>query len=98
MAEPRVVQVEVHGQKYPIRTSLDAAYVHELAAIVDARMRKVSENSPASDIVGLAILTALNLADELRRAREQSNADTGSLAERTAALERIVDEALAAVE
>ncbi len=38
MAEPRVVQVEVHGQKYPIRTELDPTYVEELAQFVEARM------------------------------------------------------------
>ncbi len=35
MAEPRVVQVEVHGQKYPIRTLLEPQYVEELAAFVE---------------------------------------------------------------
>ncbi len=38
MAEPKVVNVEVHGQKYPIKTELDARYVEELAEFVEARM------------------------------------------------------------
>lgn len=98
MPEPQIVHIEVHGQKYPIKTTLDRAYVHELAAIVDQRMRKAADVAPSSDTVGLAILAALNIADELRRLSEQRASDTGTIAERTAALEKIVDQALALAE
>jgi cell division protein ZapA len=98
MPEARVVHVEVHGQKYPIKTVLDPEYVHELAAFVDQRMRKAAASAPSSDMLGLAILAAMNITDELRRLTEQSTADTGTIAERTAALERIVDQALALAE
>ena len=43
---------------------------------------------------GLAVLTALNIADELFRARDQQLDDADSLTARAAALERIVDQAL----
>lgn len=98
MGEPRVVQIEVHGQKYPIRTELDARYVEELARFVEARMAMAAKASPSSDAVGLAILTALNITDEYFRTRTSLSASSGSLAERTAALERIVDQALALAE
>jgi cell division protein ZapA (FtsZ GTPase activity inhibitor) len=45
-------------------------------------------------MLGLAVLAALNIADELFRARDQRLDEAGSLTERTAALERIVDQAL----
>ncbi len=54
MAEPKVVNVEVHGQKYPIKTELDARYVEELAEFVEARMALAARSSPSSDAVGLA--------------------------------------------
>jgi cell division protein ZapA len=98
MPEPRVVHVEVHGQKYPIKTTLDPDYVHELAEFVDQRMRKAALSAPSSDTLGLAILAAMNIADELRRLTEQRASDSGTIAERAAALERIVDEALALAE
>lgn len=88
------MHVEVHGQRYPIRTTLDAPYVRELAAYVDRKMELALEASPSSDTLGLAVLTALNLADELYRARHQHLDDAGIVSARTAALERIVDEAL----
>src|SRR5687768_15933552 len=98
MAEPRVVQIVVHGQKYPIRTELDPRYVEELAQFVEARMALASRSSPSSDAVGLAILTALNITDEFFRARTALTSNSGTLAARTEALEKMVDQALALAE
>ena len=98
MAEPKVVQVEVHGQKYPIKTELDPRYVEELAQFVEARMALASRSSPSSDAVGLAILTALNITDEYFRARSALTNSSGTLTARTEALERMVDQALALAE
>lgn len=95
MADMPVVQVEVHGQKYPIRTELDPRYVEELAQFVESRMALASKSSPSSDAVGLAILTALNITDEYFRTRTNLANSSGSLTARTEALERMVDQALA---
>jgi cell division protein ZapA len=92
--DARVIHIEIHGQRYPIRTTLDARYVQELAAYVDRKMRAAADASPASDLVGLAVLTALNIADEYYRARDQRSHETQDLTSRTSELERIVDEAL----
>jgi cell division protein ZapA (FtsZ GTPase activity inhibitor) len=98
MAHPKVVQIEVHGQQYPIRTELDSGYVQELADFVEARMALASKSSPSSDAVGLAILTALNITDEYFRARTALANRSGTLTARTEALEKIVDQALSLAE
>ena len=98
MPDPKVVHVEVHGQKYPIRTELDPRYVEELAQFVEARMALASRSSPSSDAVGLAILTALNITDEYFRARSALSNSSGTLTARTEALEKMVDQALALAE
>lgn len=103
MAAPRetgaraddVVEVEIHGQRYPIRSALDPAYVRDLAAYVNRKVQLASERSPASDTVGLAVLVALNIADEVFRAREQLRQGEGTHEARTRQLERMVDQALA---
>jgi cell division protein ZapA len=98
MPDPKVVQIEVHGQQYPIRTALDPQYVQELADFVEARMSLAAKSSPSSDAVGLAILTALNITDEYFRTRSALSNSSGSLTARTEALEKIVDQALALAE
>lgn len=94
MPEPRVIHVEIAGQRYPIRTTLEEPYVHELATYVDRKMSLAATASPSSDTLGLAVLTALNVADEFFRARHQRIDDVDSITERAQALERMVDQAL----
>jgi len=93
----RVITVEIAGQRYPIRSALDEPYVAELAAYVDQKMRAASDVAPASDTLGLAVLVALNIADEYFRARANQSEAHGALNERAMRLERFVDEVLAQV-
>jgi len=92
-----VITVEIAGQRYPIRSALDERYVTELAAYVDQKMRAASDSAPASDMLGLAVLVALNIADEFFRERDHQSSSGSDLQERAVRLERIVDEALAQV-
>jgi cell division protein ZapA len=89
-----VVTVEIAGQRYPIRSGLDAAYVAELAGYVDKKMRAAAETAPSTDTLGLAVLVALNLADEYFRARQHESTTNGELHERALRLEQLVDQAL----
>jgi cell division protein ZapA len=92
----RVVSVQIHGQRYPIRSALDQEYVARLAAYVDERIRLAGETTPSGDSLRLAVLAALNIADELFRCREMHRVRDGDLAERAEELERIVDRVLMA--
>jgi cell division protein ZapA len=76
----RVIPVEIHGQPYPIRTSLDAAYVAELAAYVDEKMRLAAREASGSDTLKVAVLAALNIADEYFRARAEQRLGHDQLA------------------
>lgn len=95
---PSTVSVEIAGHRYPIRSNLDTAYVSELAAYVDAKMRTAAEAAPTSDMLGLALLVALNIADECFRARQHQSSTTGELNERALRLERLVDDALGSLQ
>ena len=94
MAETRVVHVEIHGQRYPIRSGLDPTYVAELASYVDEKMRLAAKESPAGDTLKLAVLAALNIADEFFRACDDVETDHAAFSRRAAALERVLDLAL----
>jgi cell division protein ZapA len=92
----RVVPVEIAGHRYPIRSTLDAEYVARLAAYHDTKMRAASESSPTGDSLRLAVLAALNIADELFRCRDDTRALDGQIAERAGELERLLDRVLMA--
>jgi len=89
------VPVQIFGQRYPIRSALDPQYVQELASYVDERMRAAADQSPAGDSLRLAVLAALNIADEAFRTLDAEDGRPASLAARLLAIERLLDEALA---
>ena len=98
MTDSRVVHVEIHGQRYPVRSSLEQTYVAELAAYVDEKMRLASRECPQGDSLKIAVLAALNIADEYFRARDDMRSDHDSLAIRAGELEKMLDLALGSIE
>ena len=89
-----VVTVEILGQRYPIRSSLDIAYVTELANYVDQKMQAAADRTRGGDSVRVAVLASLNIADECFRSRN-AGGDTSEDAQRlTIELEQLVDAAL----
>ena len=90
----RVVPVHIHGQQYPINSTLDAEYVARLALYVDEKIRAAAESASTSDSLRLTVLAALNIADELFRCRDATHAKDGQITERAAELERLLDRVL----
>jgi cell division protein ZapA len=91
-----VVPVEIQGERYPIRSALEPEYVARLALYVDEKMRAAASAAPTGDTLRLAVLAALNIADELFRCRELTRERDGRLAERAGELERLLDRVLPA--
>jgi cell division protein ZapA len=96
VSEEQVISVEIHGQRYPIRSTLDQEYVARLASYVDEKMRAAADSTPTGDSLRLAVLAALNVADELFRCRDVNRARSGEIAERAGELERLLDQILMA--
>ncbi len=65
--DANLIQVEIFGQNYTLRAEGDAEYVRSLAAYVDGKMREVATQTRAVDSLRVAILAALNIADERHR-------------------------------
>lgn len=64
-------EVEIFGQMYNVRGEGDPNYLTELARFVDTRMREVAAEVATVDPMKIAILAALNIADEFSRYRKQ---------------------------
>ena len=94
MDDTRVIHVEIHGQQYPIRSALDPAYVAELAAYVDLKMRAAAQETAAGDTLKIAVLAAINIADEYFRSQHDERERRDHLSTRAEELERLLDSAL----
>jgi cell division protein ZapA len=89
-----VVHVDIHGQRYQVRSDLDPQYVCELASYVDEKMRTAACEVATADPLRIAVITALNLTDELYRMRSESVGVEGRARARVIEIERIVDAVL----
>lgn len=90
-----VVMVDIQGLRYPVRSSLDPSYVHRLARYVDGMMEAASSAVPIGESTKLAVLAALNIADERFRGRDEEARLAADLVDRAAELERLIDDVLA---
>jgi cell division protein ZapA len=80
---PGSTNVEIFGQTYLVRGEGDPNYLLELARFVDSRMRDVAAQVATVDPAKIAILAALNIADEFSRYRRQREQSAGIWIERT---------------
>ena len=89
-----VINVEIHGQRYPIRSQLTSTYVTELANYVDTKMTVAEEETKTGDSHRVAVLAALNIADQYFNCRRSDKNTNYELEKRVAAIELILDRAL----
>lgn len=92
--KPNMVHVEIFGQSYALRAGEDPSYLQRLAHLVDEQMREVAKAAGAVDSVRVAVLAALNIADELMQARANGGKEE-ALGRRAAALAKELEAALA---
>jgi cell division protein ZapA len=88
------VEVEIYGASYHVRGDNDSEYLQELAGIVDTKMREVAQHVTTVDTTKLAILAALNIADELFQCRKRQEGERVAVAERLAELTGELEEAV----
>ena len=92
-AQNSSVRVEIFDQAYNLRGS-DAEYILKLAEYVDTKMRAVAEATNTIDTVRLAVLAALNIADELHVLRRKYDSIASDYNEKAGHLEGALDEVL----
>jgi len=87
------VRVEIFDQVYNLRGS-DADYIIRLAEYVDGKMRAVSEQTATVDSVRLAVLAALNIADEYHLLKRRLGTPSPEVRQRASKLASALDEVL----
>lgn len=85
--------VEIFGEVYHVRGSDENGYLQGLADLVDRKMREVAELA-TGDTARIAILAALNLADELFQMQSRQEGERVEIREKVAVLTGELAEAL----
>ena len=87
------VRVEIFDQPYNLRGT-DPDYIFKLAEFVDTKMRAVAEQTSTVDSLRLAVLAALNIADEYHILKRKYDGISKEMNQRTSSLESALDEVL----
>jgi cell division protein ZapA len=88
------VRVEIYDQTYHLRGS-DPEYIGDLAEYVDSKMRQISKQAATVDSLRVAVLAALNIADEFHVLRRKYDSIASDYNERAEQLAGALDEVLA---
>ena len=87
------IRVEIYDESYNLRGS-DPAYIQRLAELVDAKMRAVAQHTANVDSLRVAVLAALNIADDYYQLRRKFEGIESEYTSRAGHLGRALDSAL----
>ena len=88
------MKIEIFDQSYNVQAEGNEEYLMELAEYVDSKMREVAEATRMADSLKVAVLAALNIADEMFRTKEKRTLLEGPIRERVEKCVAMVDRAL----
>lgn len=92
--EKGATTVEIFGATYQVRGDKDEGRLRELAAVVDRKMREAAGQMKAPEPARVAILAALNLADELHESQRRQEGERVEIQEKVAVLAGELEDAL----
>jgi cell division protein ZapA len=90
---PTSVRVEIFDQVYNLRGT-DPDYIARLAEYVDTKMRTIADQTSTIDSLRLAVLAALNIADEYHILKRKQESAGGDYQQRAQRLSGLLDEVL----
>lgn len=90
MEQAESVTVTIFGREYTLRGDADPEYVQRIASFVDERMGEVARNSSVASTAKVAILAAVNIADELFREQRRRLETEASVEDRSVQITRLL--------
>jgi cell division protein ZapA len=88
------MKIEIYDQMYNVNADGNEEYFRELAAYVDGKMRTIAESTHMVDSLKVAVLAALNIADEMFTMRQKQQEIEGPLRKRVEKCVSLVEKAL----
>lgn len=85
------IRVDIYDQSYNLRGT-DADYIVKLAEYVDLKMRAVAEKTATVDSLRVAVLAALNIADEYHLLKKKYDSVASTYERRASSLSGMLDE------
>ena len=89
------IKITIFGQEYSVKAPADPTYIKKIAEYVDSKMREVQSGfSSTQSSNRIAILSAMNITDELFNARKKEDSDENKVEEKINSLIELIDDSI----
>jgi cell division protein ZapA len=93
--ENNQIKITIFGQEYSVKAPADPTYIKKIAEYVDTKMREVQSGfSSTQSSNRIAILSAMNITDELFNAKKRGDSDNNEIEEKITSLIELIDESV----
>lgn len=92
MAEPEVVKIRLFGTDYDVASTADVDRTQKVGRFVDEKMHEIASQVSIRSVSTIAVLAAVNMADELRKERETNERIDQAAARSADRLGRMIDQ------
>jgi len=91
--EDNQIKITIFGQEYSVKAPADPTYIKKIAEYVDIKMREVQSGfSSTQSSNRIAILSAMNITDELFNAKKKGDSNSNEVQEKITSLIELIDE------
>tara|TARA_B100000287_G_scaffold385981_1_gene393512 strand:+ start:189 stop:482 length:294 start_codon:yes stop_codon:yes gene_type:complete len=89
------IKITIFGQEYSVKAPADPTYIKKIAEYVDTKMREVQSGfSSTQSSNRIAILSAMNITDELFNAKKQGDSESNEVEEKITSLIELIDDSV----
>jgi len=93
--EDNQIKITIFGQEYSVKAPADPTYIKKIAEYVDTKMREVQSGfSSTQSSNRIAILSAMNITDELFNAKKRGDSDNNEIEEKITSIIELIDESV----
>ena len=93
--EDNQIKITIFGQEYSVKAPADPTYIKKIAEYVDTKMREVQSGfSSTQSSNRIAILSAMNITDELFNAKKRGDSDNNEIEEKITSLIELIHESV----
>ena len=93
-----MAKIQIYGKTYSLKSSYDQVSMEEVAAYVDAKMRELAAALSKTSSADLAVLAALNIAQELIELQKQNDANDKSHEEKIGRIIEALEDEIQTIE
>jgi cell division protein ZapA len=93
-----MAKIQIYGKTYSLKSSSDQVSTEEVAAYVDAKMRELAEVRSKTSSADLAVLAALNIAQELMELQNQTEVNDKTRDEKIGRMLEALEEEIQVIE